>query len=303
MGEGAVSTGTKVAEIVCLTISTIILVITIFLATVANALPDPSIFGFLNDTGSLQEEGQYNPAPWVFTVVWITIFICQLTWVIYGWTYTCRPNTVRSIHWSVYIPYTFANATGIVWLYVWGNAHDIAAYPVIMLYALGLYITFGMEAVYLYKVTPNLTNKVDLWFTRIAVLNSIAIYCTWLTLANLLSIGGLINRYSSFGAPNTATLIFSFLLGELVLYFILENTILDRFFRYVLIVYPLVILAVIGVVNANWLDYARGEDALRSAIYSTILLVVAIIVFVVRIVLFGLFSCFRPTHKKTYNKV
>lgn len=163
-----------------------------------------------------------------------------------------------------------------------------------MLFALALYITLGMESFYLYKMTNEL-NKFDLWFTRIVVLNCLAIYATWLTLANLLSIGGLINRFSSFGPANTATLIFCFLIGELIIYFTLENTVFDRFLRYVYIVYPLVILALIGVVSENW----NNEDARRSSIFSLVLLIVAVIVCVVRFVLIGVFSRFRPIQPKS----
>ena len=298
----AVSVATRVTEIILLSVATVFMVAVIIIASLANATSDPSNFGFSNNTGDVQRDGQYGPAPWAFSVIWPLIFVCQLIWITYGWSYTCRPRSPRSIHYSVYIAHIASSITGIIWLYVWGNGHDIVAYPIIILFALSLYVTLGIQAVYLYRMTPELTesNKFDLWFTRIVVLNCQAVYATWLTLANLLSIGGLINRFSEFGDVNTVTLIFSFLAGELILYLILENTILDRFLRWMWIVYPLVILALIGVVTNNWYN----EHARSSSIFSLVLLIVAVLVLILRIALIAIFSRFRPIiPPKKYNSV
>ena len=100
-------------------------------------------------------------------------------------------------------------------------------------------------------------------------------------------------------ATDSATVSLSLLLVALVVYFILENTVLYRFLRYVFSVYPVVIWALIGVVSEHW--GVQGEE--RNSRFALGLLIISIIALIVRIVLVVIFSVRSISKYRTVVKV
>ena len=122
------------------------------------------------------------------------------------------------------------------------------------------------------------------------VVNGMCIYATWLTVANLVQFTSII-QYDAGADGVTAGSISVWILSVIVLsYFALENTVLDRFTRFIYIIYPTLIWSLIGVVAENW---GRFEIIINPLI-SLFLLVLAIIMLVARIVMVTLFAKYRP---------
>ncbi len=284
----------KTLHIILSSISTIILVLTFVVSGLAN-YPDLEEIGFKNTTGDISNEfyTQITPAGWTFSI-WGVIYTWQAFWIIYGWSLVFRSSFPLTISPCCMILFSCANIGNIIWIYVWGNAFPQYAFPVVLITGLLLYIAIGFEVVQLYKKTAILKDiqkyKIDLYLTRSLVLNGIVIYATWVTLATLLNFTVVLQHYADVSASIAGTISLSLLTVEVIVYFILENTVLDSFARPVVLVYPVVIWALSGAINAHW----GKEDDNRNNIFSLILLIVAIILFIVRIVLIIVFAFVRP---------
>ena len=116
---------------------------------------------------------------------------------------------------------------------MWGNEYPQAAFPIIVIFGIFLYIAIGVEAKYLFDMIPTLGNvskyKIDIYIAHYLVLNSIAIYATWVTVVTLINFAIVLQYYADLSSANAGTVALSILTVELLVYFILENTILGAF--------------------------------------------------------------------------
>lgn len=150
------------------------------------------------------------------------------------------------------------------------------------------------QAIFLYLQTPALRlkkkYKIDLYITRLLVLNGIALYASWLTVATQLNFIIVLEYFANVDTTTAATVGLSILTMEIIIYFVLENTVLDRFARFIFIVYPLFIWALSGSLAAHW----EVEMYRRDPIFTVVLLVLVIVFFIARIVLWIVFAFVRP---------
>ena len=256
-------------------------------------------FGFANSTVNVSNHyyTQVTPAGWTFSI-WGVIYAWQCLWLLYGWGFVIRQKSSSTIPSVTYIFYTGSSLSNIIWSYLFSNYYPQVALAFISLLALFLYICIGIEA---YNANQcrrkQLIGIMDSSATWVLVVNGLAIYATWLTVATLINFGIVLEYYGGLSSVNTGTLCLIILTIELLVYFILENTVLDRFVRNVFMVYPVIIWALTGILSAHW----NQEDDNRNPIFTLILLILAIIVFFARIVLVATFTFFhklKPSYKQ-----
>ncbi|XP_064406390.1 uncharacterized protein LOC135351337 [Halichondria panicea] len=291
----------KITETGALVISTLVLLAT-FAINGLSSVPNHQKYGFKYTIANVSSMfyTQITPAGYTFAI-WGVIYLCQIAWIVYGWTFMCRKSAVNTISPFTYIAYAVANLTNIAWIYVWDNLYIKVAAGVLFLSAISLYISLGSAAYYLYTQTSTLSKNdpKDLHTTRILVLNSLAIYMTWVTIASLIGLTTVLQYFTSIGAVAAGTTSLSILAVIVLVYFILENTILDRYLRYVGIVYPVLIWALTGSVVAHWGKETDGQNP----VITVVLLAVSILLFLVRIVLWIVFSKIRPLQQTVKSVV
>ncbi len=282
----------RVLEFVFLLLATIVLAVSLVISLITN-LPGAVFQNASTGAGADLLEREISPASWTFAV-WGPIYLAQIMWIVYAWTYVFRPATPRGISFVTYIFSAIANLSGCAWLYIYGFFFQQAALGVIIVYAFFLYASLIAQAIHLYKQTPALSAtkkfKIDLYLTRIIVLNSLAIYATWMSVATQLNFLTVLQFNYGVDSTTAGTVGLSILLVEIVVYFILENTILDRFARYIFIVYPVLIWTFIGSLARNWERLMER----RNPIFSLVLLVLCIVLFIFRIILWIVFAFKRP---------
>ena len=281
------------ANVVSLVATTIVLLVTFIINGLSGSGDG---YGFKNGTGEVSDiyYTQITPAGFTF-IIWGFIYTWQTLWIIYAWTFTCRPNAKRTIYFGAYLSYAVVNCFNITWIYLWGNLLVGSALAILFLINFFQYLTIAIIAYYLTKVEESAT-KVDLWLTRVLPLNGVIFYGTWTTIASLINFAIVLEYNDGVSATDSGTVSLVLLTVIVLLYFTLENTILDRFARYVFAVYPVVIWALIGVLSKQW---NRDDENRRNQIYGLVLLIVVIIIAVVRVVLFVLFTFLRPLKKTT----
>lgn len=273
--------------------------ISLLLALVVNGLAvtsDCTKFGFKNTTTEVSNifYTQVTPAGWTFAI-WSVIYVWQLVWVAYGWTFAFRSSAQKTINPLVYVFYTITNVSNIIWIYLWGNLLPQVAFPFIATMFFALWTSVGIETVYLYNLKPAAgakSMKTDYFLAQLLVVNGLVVYATWLSVAWLLNLDIVLSYFSTQTATSAGTISLSVLAFEVLIYFLLENTVLDRYIRYVYMVYPVVLWALSGVAAAH------ADDAnKRNYIFTLALLGISGALFLTRIVLLFVFAFFRPLTK------
>ena len=235
-----------------------------------------------------------TPAGYTFSI-WGLIYAWQAAWIVYAWTFICRPNAPKTIFSGVFLGYSIVNCLNITWIYVWGNAFVVPACVILFLFNLVFYPTIGVLFAY-FNMIDQEVGRLDKILTRVLPMNGLCLYNTWTTIASLINLTAAAQTTTSISNENMATISLTLLLLALLTYFALENTILDNFgFRYVFSVYPVVIWALAGVLAAHW---GREGESTRNNVYTLVLLLFTVVLFAVRLTLVGLFIKFRPYKPK-----
>ena len=89
---------------------------------------------------------------------------------------------------------------------------------------------------------------------------------------------------------NASVMVLSLLSGLTVIWFLLEQTILDRYVRYVQMVYIVLMVALAAIVT----KHVRTEEPLVTRAFSTALLAVVGLLQISRVFLTCAFACCRP---------
>lgn len=260
---------------------------------------DPSSFGFNLTTRDAFEHYylKISFATWTHAA-WIAIYVWQAVWILYAWTFAYnlkKPDACkrrRTLFPGLYPAYMFVCGVNIGWVYSWGNRLPEISLGLIVLLAISLWVSVGMVSGYLYVATPDLPDaKSDLWMTRLSAQNGLAAFASWATLIMLYNLGAVLQEDASLHVDTTATILLSLISAIVLACFLLETTILDRFLRYSIAVYPVVMWTLGGVFARHW-----DPDMItaRNHLFVLVLMCVVGLLFIVRIVLLLMFACLRP---------
>ena len=290
----------KVVDNVTLIVTSLVLVVVFAVNGIANIPGIGKRLGFANSTAQVSDEFylQITPAGFTFAI-WGVIYAWQVLWLLYAWSFVIRPSAPRTVSWIALLLYSLNNVGNVVWLYVWANSLGQISFPVIVLSWLLLVAAIAVQSYHVYRITPALQSggyKIDLWISRLLVTNGLVIYATWVTVATHINLGVVLQYFAGIASGTTSTIVLWVLSLVVLGYFALENTILDRYARFIFMVYPVLIWALSGVLVAHW----GRENPNTNPLLTAMLLVLAVVLFLARTVLVVLFALFRPLTPTRY---
>ncbi|XP_071769882.1 uncharacterized protein LOC139923080 [Centroberyx gerrardi] len=232
---------------------------------------------------------QVTPSGWTFNI-WAVIYTWLISMIVYILTSLCRKNGYGFVYCSPSVlPYGFFISWcinmcfNIGWLILWDRGLMLAALVFLLLVICTNYtmICYTCHGLHIYGAWLKKYNKVDLWLLRVLVQNGVSIYATWTTIATLINLTIVLTYNANMSPTDAATISLSILTVVLLVWFILENFVLDKHVRYILTIYPVVIWALSGNLDKNY-DAAAPS---RNGIFIAVLLALACALFVMRIVL------------------
>ncbi|XP_041670545.1 uncharacterized protein LOC121527596 [Cheilinus undulatus] len=246
---------------------------------------------FLNPTGDVSDAlvTLITPAGWTFSIWGIiyTFMALVLGYVIsgifrknaYGYVY-CSPPVLPH---AFYLAWCSNLTFNITWLFLWDRLIMPVALVLLILVAVSNYcmILLSCYGLHSYGAWLNKYHKVDLWLHRVLIQNGIAIYATWTTIASHVNLTIVLIDSANMNQSDAATTALSILTVLLFVWFILENTVLDKHVRYILSIYPSVIWALAGVFDKNYM----ASYLSRTNIFIVSLLAIACFLFAARLVL------------------
>lgn len=229
-----------------------------------------------------------TPAGWAF-YIWILIYASQLTWNIYSLALLCRstsqgPAYLNPIVLSpaYFIFFSLSSAFNIGWLFLWDRLLFLASFVFLVFISLSLILTVAIVSSRVVMFRDTLVNQgrsSEVTFLQIAVVNGVAMYATWTAIASLINLGVvLVYKWCQPVTSETASVIGLGILAFIaVIYVAMDVTILERYTRYSLSPYAVVIWALSAVIARNY-----NKDNV-SSIMSAVLLGAVSLAFVVKL--------------------
>lgn len=247
-----------------------------------NALAGSGIALFHHSTGnvSARYETDITPAGWTFSI-WGIIYTWLTLMVIYITAYVFRGSWAQCLlPYSFYFCWLTNMLLNMIWLVLWDRELMLAAMVVLIFIALTNYcvLFFCCWATDYYGLWLKAYYRKDLCCLRLLVQNGLALYTTWTSIASLINFA-LVLQLWGVARTTAATASLCILFAEVVTWFILENWVLDRWVRYIVTVYPVVIVALVG----NILKHFHRADPSPNSIFMVALLVLACILLIFRV--------------------
>ncbi|XP_027721420.1 uncharacterized protein LOC114045542 isoform X1 [Vombatus ursinus] len=249
---------------------------------------------FQRTVGNISSKYNTNltPAGWTF-FIWNIIYLWQLAWLGYAASGLCRSNELGWFYMKpdvlptpFYMVWILNNALNVGWLFLWDKEYLSPALLILTGLTGSNYVILSLACRGLHSHRTWLQNhhRIDLCLLRILVQNGIAIYATWTTVATLLNFAVVLVYSVGVANQTSTTVVLSILLMLLVLWFYLENFLLDKYVRYILTVYPVVMVALSG----NIAQHYNTSAPTRNNIFAVVLMAVTSVMFLVRL---GLVTC------------
>ncbi|XP_028659620.2 uncharacterized protein LOC114653448 [Erpetoichthys calabaricus] len=197
---------------------------------------------------------------------------------VYNWMYS---GPILS--YGFYISWIINNLLLVSWLVLWDREQLTAALIFLCWITFTGYIVlfFSYRGVHARVEELQEYHKSDLWLLRILVHNGVATYITWTTIATLINFAVVLTYVGGVSRSTAATVCLSVLLIEVIAWFVVENFFLDKYVRYTLTIYPVVILALSGNIAKNFKPDSPGTNG----IFCAVLLGIASTLFLLRILL------------------
>nr|XP_020483577.2 uncharacterized protein LOC109978629 [Labrus bergylta] len=214
--------------------------------------------------------------------------------VLYLTSYVFRGSWAQSL-----LPYAFYfcwlcnMVMNMIWLVLWDRDAMLAALVVLILITISNYcaLFFCCFATDYYGLWLQTYHRKDLFCLRALVQNGLALYTTWTSIASLINFSLVLHLWGV-DKSTAATASLCILFGEVVTWFILEHWVLDRWVRYILTVYPVVIVALVG----NILKHFNPDDPTPNSVFMVVLLVLACVLLLFRLCTVIWRNYWRPLH-------
>ncbi|XP_055860853.1 uncharacterized protein LOC129921820 [Biomphalaria glabrata] len=245
-----------------------------------------------------------SPASWTFGI-WGFIYAWQALLVIYSVVNIFRKNekgavcdNPRFLPVKLWVLCILISSLNITWLITFDRGLFNVSCAVLIAYTLVISIARVVSYRALDKASPQLVkqNQVkDIWLTRALVHNGLAIHATWITIATLINLA-LVLAYSGdrvVDADTAGTILLAILSFLYLSYVFADFFLLDRFTRYTITPYMVLIVALIGSLDN---DYHEGE---RNSVFRVVLLALGSAFLLVKIVV-TIYKHFRRERYVSY---
>lgn len=269
----------------------VVAVVCYVISLVFNALAVVGYGPFTTTTANISAvfDTPITPSGWTFSI-WSVIYVWLTVMIIYILSGLCRRNGFGYVYckpavlpYGFYIFWCINMGLNIGWLVLWDRGMMIQAFVLLILVIATNYSMLGFicHGLYVYGAWLNENHRVDLWLLRVLVQNGVMIYTTWTTIATLINFTIVLIHEVEMDPTNAATISYCILAGLLLVWFVLEQIALDKHVRYILTTYPVVIWALSGNFDKNYVVDSPDQNG----ILIVLLLSLAGVIFVVRIAL------------------
>ncbi|XP_015712074.1 uncharacterized protein LOC107310703 isoform X2 [Coturnix japonica] len=246
---------------------------------------------FRTTPGNISEKysTDFTPAGWTF-LIWNVIYAWQLAWLLYALSGICRRNELGFFFLKpdllpipFYMAWILNNGLNVGWLFLWDREYLLPALLLLaaLTFTTGAALFISHRALSIHSTWFMKGHQADLWLIRILVQNGLALYTTWTTIATLLNFAVVLIYKWDVSNETATTASLSILTLILVMWFCQENFFLDKYVRYNLTIYPVIIIALTGSMCK---DFSVSSPT-TNGVFIVVLLALTCFIFAVRLAL------------------
>lgn len=251
-------------------LSVLMFVCMLVLSTIAGHSTDIGIFDETISEVSAKYDTNITPARQTFAI-WGVIFTWQVLWLLYGVIQTCRTHVRNYLYvfpptmpTGMYLSFIFNNVCIIIWLFMWTKEMLIVSLVFLILATASLFVALYFSFSTLYKFLGLLYKEelnTDIWLIRILVENGLAFYATWISIASILNFTIVLINNVNIDTNLAGTISLALAALGILLWFMLDSIILDKYVRYTFSPYIVLTIAFTGITvrNFNMSLYPRNS--------------------------------------------
>lgn len=105
----------------------------------------------------------------------------------------------------------------------------------------------------------------DIWMVRLVVQNGLAMFAMWGTVASMFNFAVVLTYRTGARQSVSSSVALSIFTLEIIIWWIFDNFVFEKYFRFLLTPYVVLILSIAGITSKNW-DPANG-----NAVYTLVL--------------------------------
>ncbi|XP_052803429.1 uncharacterized protein LOC128233673 [Mya arenaria] len=256
---------------------------------------------YKNKTGDISDAYYLSvvPAGWAFGLIWGIIYVWNAIWFIYAFTTICRRVGSKYIYQlnilppAFYVVFMLNNVIVTAWLFLWDRLYlnwallDIAFTP----FTLYICLIISFRGLYnnIQRLEENGASK-EIWFVRLFLQNGMAFFATWVSIATLLNFAVVLTYYWGVAMQASSSIVLGILCFEVIVWFILDHFVFDKYVRYTLTPYIVVVVALVG----SYLKNYDLDDNYRNSIFIVALLAFSSLVLLLKFVIMFVRARTRP---------
>ncbi|XP_003726028.1 uncharacterized protein LOC100889675 [Strongylocentrotus purpuratus] len=219
-----------------------------------------------------------TPAGYTFAI-WGLIYSWFASWLVYVITTLFRTNDKGPVYLNppttspAFLIAVFLNLTlSVLWLFANDRTTFILSLAALAGMTTTLYIAISIATsrMYEYLFVFKEYGVFDLWANRVLVHNGLALYATWTTISTKVNLSTTLIYTFGVDEDTTTYISFAVLATQLVTYFLLDCFVYDRYFRYILIVYPAALWSLGGILVANVRDPTSPQAVIGSTLFAIV---------------------------------
>jgi len=245
---------------------------------------------------------EITPAGWTFSI-WGFIYTFQAIWLLYSLSTLCIKtqeghlyNEPALLPPALFIFYSLNLCCNISWLILFDRQYIDASLGVSAGMALTAYICIGVT---MHSVSKHAWELISqgmghhLYLTIAFVINGIATYAAWVTIATLLNLAMVLIYTVGLDNQIGSSIALGVLAFVLVFYVWLDMAVFERNFRYLYTPYMVLVFALAGSMDKNW------DTTNPNTIFTVALEVCGGVLLMIKIIASIVQSCKHPLYTKS----
>ncbi|ESO86803.1 hypothetical protein LOTGIDRAFT_235205 [Lottia gigantea] len=212
------------------------------------------------ENATMEYYTEVGPASWTFGL-WALIYVWQALWLVYALSTVCRTRdgeylyTMEFMSPGVFLMFIINLCFNVAWLIIWDRRYVILAFIIIALLPFTLYVSLYFSFSRLYRNIDVMFKRhmdTDVWLVRHLMQNGLSCYAAWVTIATMVSLTTLLTY--SIGVPQStsSSIVLCVIAVEVVIWFLLDVILFDKYTRYVYSPYIVQAVAAAGIMAQNY---------------------------------------------------
>jgi len=239
------------------------------------------IINYLSTTGKITSYNENDianryplqiiPADWTFELIWAIIYIWQALWQFYILKRIIFNNDLY-LGGKFYFGFILSNILNLIWIFLWCNNYKLIAGIIIIILTLILYLCVWILLLMFYGCSY-WEGKSDMlqWKINILLINGIAFYATWTSIATCLN-WGILLKYKWNLNDDLASMIALAILGfGLMIYFIM-NVVFNKYFDHIWSPFFVFVIAFGGILSKNGISMNQPAIIMVIALFILVIL-------------------------------